>query len=84
VANNHDIKKRIVGSLSGLLLNILPPKTNWRFVFITPPGCEVGVAATSDVEHFLEGVTLYSAHLEIEQRMNYTTPGPEVLQRETE
>lgn len=30
-----------------------------------PPGCEVGVKATSEVEKFLEGATLYSAHLKI-------------------
>jgi hypothetical protein len=47
------------------LLNILPPKANWRFVFITPSGCEVDVKGTSAVGKFLEGVTLYSAHLEI-------------------
>jgi hypothetical protein len=42
-------------------------------VFITPPGCEVDVKAskaTPEMEKFLEGVTLYSAHLEIERRMN--------------
>jgi hypothetical protein len=48
-------------------MDILPSKTDWRFVFITPPGCEVDVKATSEVENFLEGVKLYSAHLEIEQ-----------------
>jgi hypothetical protein len=63
VANNHDINNCMQESLSGLL-NILPPKANWRFVFITP-GCEVDVKGTSVVEKFLEGVTLYSAHLEI-------------------
>ena len=65
-ANEHEIDKRKEGFLSELL-NILPPKTNWRFVFITPPGCEIDVRATSAVEKFLEGVTLYSAHLAIKQ-----------------
>jgi hypothetical protein len=69
VAKNHDIEKGIEESLSRLQ-NILPPKANWRFVFIAPPGCEVDIKATSEVEKFLEGVTLYSAHLEIEPRMN--------------
>ena len=64
IANNHDINNSMEESLSGLL-NILPPKANWRFVFITPPGCEVDIKGTSTVEKFLEGVTLYSAHLEI-------------------
>ncbi|KAF8503491.1 hypothetical protein F5888DRAFT_1887108 [Russula emetica] len=69
VAKSHDIKKGIKESLSGIL-NILPPKANWRFVFITPPDCEVDVNANSEVERFLEGVTLYLAHLKIErQRM---------------
>ena len=66
VANNHEIKKGIEESLSRLV-NILPPNHFWRFVFITPPGCEVDVKATSEVEKFLEGVTLYSAHLKIEE-----------------
>jgi hypothetical protein len=66
VANNHDIKKRIEEPLPGLL-NILPPKMNWRFVSITPPGCEVDVKATSEVEQFLEGMTLHSAHLKISE-----------------
>jgi RHS (Retrotransposon Hot Spot) family protein len=73
MASSHDIKERIEKSLSGLL-NILPPKTNWRFVFITPPGCEVDVTVASKAEKFLEGVTLYSAHLEIESRMNFAAP----------
>ncbi|KAF8506812.1 hypothetical protein F5888DRAFT_1798045 [Russula emetica] len=73
VASSHDIKERIEKSLSGLL-NILPPKTNWRFVFITPPGCEVDVTVASKAEKFLEGVTLYSAHSEIESRMNFAAP----------
>jgi len=65
LAKDYDIKKGMKESLSGLL-NILPTKTNWRFVFITPPGCEVDVKAVSEeVVTFLEGVTLYSAHLEI-------------------
>jgi hypothetical protein len=69
VAKNHGIEKCIEESLSRLQ-NVLPPKANWRFVFITPPGCEVDIKAISEVEKFLEGVTLYSAHLEIERRMN--------------
>jgi RHS (Retrotransposon Hot Spot) family protein len=67
VAKSHDVKKGIKDSLSGIL-NILPPKANWRFVFITPPDCEVDVNANSEVERFLEGVTLYSAHLKIERQ----------------
>ncbi|KAN0123637.1 hypothetical protein V8E52_002969 [Russula decolorans] len=62
VAKDHDIIKGIEDSLSRLQ-NILPPKANWRFVLITPPGCEVDVKATSEAEKFLQGVTLYSAHL---------------------
>ena len=63
VTNNHDsgiINKDIEECLSTISrqLDGLRPKENWRFVFITPPGCEV--------EKSLEGVTLYSAHLEIE------------------
>jgi hypothetical protein len=65
VAKTHDIKIRIEESLSGMQ-NILPPKRNWRFVFITPPDCEVDVNARSEVDEFLREVTLYSAHLEIE------------------
>jgi hypothetical protein len=67
VAKNHDIKIGIKDYLSGLQ-EILPPKTDWRFVFITPPGCEVDVNATSEVKEFLEGVRLYSAHMEVKQR----------------
>ena len=58
------IKDEFKESLSGQL-NILPPKENWRFVFITPPGRDVDVEATSAVGEFLEGVTLYSAHLDV-------------------
>jgi hypothetical protein len=65
-ANEHEIDRRKEEFLSELL-NILPPKTNWRFVFITPPGCDIDVKATSAVEKFLEGVTLYSAHLKFKQ-----------------
>jgi hypothetical protein len=36
-------------------------------VFITPHGCDVNVKADSEVEKFLGGVTLYSAHLKIEE-----------------
>jgi hypothetical protein len=73
VSKKHDIKNGIEVSLSRLQ-NILPPKANWRFVFITPPDCEVDVKSTSVVEEFLEGVTLYSAHLEIERRMKLNAP----------
>jgi hypothetical protein len=66
VANNHDIKKGIEKSLSRLV-DVLPPKTKWRFVFITPPGCEVDVKVTLEVEKFLDGATLFSAHLKIEE-----------------
>jgi hypothetical protein len=65
VANNHDIKD-IEKSLSPLV-DILPPKRNWRFVFVTPPGCEVDIKATPEVENFLQGVTLYLAHLKVEE-----------------
>jgi hypothetical protein len=68
VAKKHDIKSGIDDSLSKLQ-TILPPKANWRLIFIIPPGCEVDVKAGSEVEEFLEGVTLYSAHLEIEPRI---------------
>jgi hypothetical protein len=69
IAKDHDIKRGIEDSLSKLQ-TMLPPKADWQFVFIIPPGCEVDVKATPEVEKFLEGVTLYSAHLEIERRMN--------------
>jgi len=72
-ANKHDVNKRKEEFLSELL-NILPPKTDWRLVFITPPGCEIDVKGTSAVEKFLEGVTLYSAHLEINRRMKLIAP----------
>jgi hypothetical protein len=67
VENGHDIKEDIKESLSGYL-NILPPKEDWCFVFITPPDCDVDVKANSAVERSLEGVKMYSAHLEIEQQ----------------
>ena len=75
IAKDHDIKKGIKDSLSGIQ-NMLPLKANWQFVFITPPGCEVNVKVTSEVENFLEGVMPYSAHLEIEPRMGLNSPGP--------
>jgi hypothetical protein len=65
-SNSHGIRDGIEESLSGQP-NILPPKENWRFVFITPPGCEVNDKATSAVEELLEGVRLYSAHLKVEE-----------------
>jgi hypothetical protein len=65
VSKSPYIKEFLSGQLPA---NILPPKENWRFVFIIPPGCEVDVKATSEVEEFLEGVRLYSAHLEIEEQ----------------
>jgi hypothetical protein len=58
------IEDDIKESLSGQL-NILPPKGNWRFVFVTPPGWDVDVEVTPAVGEFLEGVTLYSAHLDV-------------------
>jgi hypothetical protein len=61
-AKKHDIKKGIKASLSKL---VLPPKTDWKLVFITPPGCEVDINATSEVDKFLEGVRVYTADLEI-------------------
>lgn len=67
-ANSHDFKKGIEESfLEHLRLNTPPPKENWRFVFVIPPNCEVDVKATSEVEEFLEGVRIYTAHLEIEE-----------------
>jgi hypothetical protein len=72
VANVHHIKKGLEKSFAGQ--ENIPPKTGWRFVYITPPGCEVDVKATSEVEQALGGVTLYSAHLEVEQRMNLIAP----------
>jgi hypothetical protein len=65
VANTHDIKRGIEGFFAGRV--DIPPKTDWRFVFITP-GSEVTVKATPDVKNFLEEVTLYLAHLEIEEQ----------------
>ena len=62
--DNHDIQPRMEESLHGLL-EILPPKANWCFVFITPPDCKVDVEVPSAVAKFLEGVTVYLAHLEI-------------------
>ena len=69
LSNSHDIKIGIKESLSEQL-NILP-KGNWHFVFITPPTCEVDVKATSAVKEILDGVTLYSAHLEIGQQAGF-------------
>ncbi len=44
--------------------NILPPETNWRFVFITPGGeLDVKAKATLKVEGFLNGLKLYMADL---------------------
>ena len=40
---------------------------NWQFMFITPPGCEVEVKASPEVEKSLEGVIMYSADLKIEE-----------------
>ena len=79
VANDHDIKKRIEDSLPKIM-DILPPKRNWRFVLVSPPGCEASVKATSAVKQSLEGVTLYSAHLEIEQQMSVVPPPNESWQ----
>jgi len=63
ISETHDIKEFLSGQL-----DILPPKENWRFVFTTPPGCEVDVKATSTVKEFLNGVDVYLAHLDIEQQ----------------
>jgi hypothetical protein len=63
VANIHRIKQGIEECFAGR--ENIPPKAGWRFVFITPPDCEVDVKATSEVEHSLEGVSLYSTHLAI-------------------
>jgi hypothetical protein len=70
ITNNLDIKEDIEESLSRLVN--LPPKRNWRFVIITPPDCVVNVKATPEVEKFLEGMTVYTAHLNIEE----APPGP--------
>ena len=65
VAVSHGIKD-IDNSLSGIL-PLLPPKKNWRLVFITPPSYEVDVKADSEAEQSSEGVSLYLAHIEIER-----------------
>lgn len=66
VADSHDIKTRIKDLLSGYE-DLLPPKKNWRFVLITPPDCNIDIKATSEVETFLEGMIMYSAHLQVKQ-----------------
>jgi hypothetical protein len=63
ISDSHDISDGIKDYLSGQL-RILPPKENWRYVFITPPGCEVDVKSSSETDEFLEGVDVYLAHLE--------------------
>jgi hypothetical protein len=65
VSKTHDIKEFLSGQL-----HKLPSKKNWRFVFITPPGCEVDVTADSTVNDFLKGVKVYSVHLKIDQQPN--------------
>lgn len=70
MAASHDIRSGMEDSLSEAgLLDIFPPKANWRFVFITPPDCSVTAKGNSVVNEFLKGVTLYSAHLEVVRRM---------------
>jgi hypothetical protein len=51
MSDDLDIINGIEKDLSGQL-DILPPKENWCFVFITPPGCEVNVKATAAAEEF--------------------------------
>jgi hypothetical protein len=74
ISNTHDIKRQIETFFTGQ--PNIPPKTSWRFVFITPPGSDVDVKGTPGVEHFLEGVTLYSAHIEVENQMLIAPPAP--------
>ena len=70
IANEHSIKKGMIGTLLGLR-GMLPPEANWRFVFITPGGnLDVRAKASredSEVEGFLDGLELYSADLEFKR-----------------
>ncbi|KAH9978459.1 hypothetical protein BJV74DRAFT_137192 [Russula compacta] len=67
-AEKHNVEEKMEESHSKSgLLDVLPAKANWEFVFITP-GHEVDVMATPAVEKFLQGVKLYWAHLELGQR----------------
>ena len=74
VSHKHDIKRAIEYSLPTNLMDLLPPKKYWRFVFISPPGCEVDIHATPAVKESLGGVSLYSTHLSIEQQQKFVTP----------
>ena len=70
VANEHDIKEGIKDYLFGLL-RMLPPKTSWRFVFITPGGdlkvkAKDTLRAEDTLETFLSKLELYTADLEPE------------------
>ena len=67
MASRHDIKKTMEVSFSNLL-NSFPPKTNWRFVFVVPPGHNVNASATPTMEESLRGVALYLAHLDPNER----------------
>jgi hypothetical protein len=78
VADSHEIKTRIMTLLSEYeSLDLLPPRKKWRFVFITPPESNVDVKAIFEVETFLEGVEMFSAHLQIGDQMgiNAAIPG---------
>lgn len=68
ISDEHDVKSSMEGHLDKLMaIPGLPPKANWRFVFVTPTVCDVDVVATPAVEVFMRGVQLYSAHLNVRQ-----------------
>jgi len=70
MGNKHDIKEGIKDYLFGLL-RMLPPKTSWRFVFVTPGGdlkvkAKDTLKAEDTLETFLGELELYTANLEFE------------------
>jgi hypothetical protein len=69
VSSSHEVKIGMKDLLSRA--PNIPPKNNWRFVFITPPGCEVNAKATPEVKEFLDGVGVYLAHLEVEHEEKF-------------
>ena len=70
MSDEHGVKPRMVGLLRKLMkIPAFPEMAKWRFVFITPTDCDVTVVMPSEVDTFLEGVSLYSAYLDIVDRL---------------
>jgi hypothetical protein len=65
VASSHEIK---IGLKSLSRQPNIPAKENWIFIFVIPPGSQIDANATLEVKQFLEGVRVYSAHLDVEGR----------------